>query len=134
MSQSLSDLSAGLAPGPAVLFVDDEPALRSLAVATLQLAGYEVLTAADGAEALEVFRVRAADVQVVILDLTMPGPPADETLRELRRLQPQVRVLLSSGHSEEEATQHVAASELVGFLQKPYLPRELIEKVREICQ
>ena len=130
MSQSLSDLAAG----PAVLFVDDEPALRSLAVATLQLAGYEVLTAADGAEALEVFRVRAADVQVVILDLTMPGPPVDETLRELRRMQPQVRVLLSSGHSEEEATRHVAASELAGFLQKPYLPRELIERVRERCQ
>ena len=95
---------AAAATGGGVLFVDDEPALRDLAERALRLAGFRVFTAADGREALEVFRDRAADVRVVVLDLTMPHLNGEEVLRELRRLHPGVRVILSSGFSEKQAT------------------------------
>ena len=121
---------AAAATGGGVLFVDDEPALRDLAERALRLAGFRVFTAADGREALEVFRDRAADVRVVVLDLTMPHLNGEEVLRELRRLHPGVRVILSSGFSEKQATQRISADLLTGFLQKPYRPQELVEKVR----
>jgi CheY-like chemotaxis protein len=113
-----------------VLFVDDEPALRDLAVRTLRPAGYEALTAADGREALQLLRERGAGVRAVVLDLTMPGPEAAETLRQLRRLRPDVRVILSSGYAEPEAARRFLAGELAGFLPKPYLPHQLIETIR----
>ncbi len=117
--------------GGAVLFVDDEPALRDLAVRTLRPAGYEALTAADGREALELLRARRGDVRVVVLDLTMPGLDADETLRALRSVRPNLPVILSSGYSESEASRRFAAGDLAGFLPKPYRPYQLLEKVRQ---
>ena len=117
-----------------MLFVDDEPALRDLAERTLRPAGFQVLTAADGREALEVLRDRAADVRAVVLDLTMPGLNGDEVLRELRRLRPGVRVILSSGFSEQEVARRFAAGDLAGFLQKPYRPHQLLDAIRRAMQ
>jgi PAS domain S-box-containing protein len=118
------------APGGAVLFVDDEPALCDLAVRTLRPAGFEALTAGDGREALKLLHGRP-DVRAVVLDLTMPGPDADETLRQLRQLRPDVPIILSSGYGEAEARRHFGAGDLTGFLQKPYRPHELIDKIRQ---
>ena len=120
--------------GGAVLFVDDEPALRDLAVRTLRPAGYEVLTAADGREALEVLRARPAYVLVVVLDLTMPGLDPDETLRAMRAERPDLPVILSSGYGEQEVTRRFAGADLAGFLQKPYRPHQLIEIIRGATQ
>jgi signal transduction histidine kinase/CheY-like chemotaxis protein len=122
---------AAAATGGLVLFVDDEPALRDLAERALRLAGFQVLTAADGREALEAFRGRADEVRVVVLDLTMPHLNGDEVLGELRRLRPGVRVILSSGFSEQQVIQRLPADDLNCFLQKPYRPQELVEKVRQ---
>ena len=111
--------------------MDDEAALRDLAVRTLRSAGYEALTAADGREALEVLRARAADVAMVVLDLTMPGLDTQETLGVLHRVRPNLPVILSSGYGAEEAGRRLASGELAGFLQKPYRPHQLVEKVRQ---
>ena len=119
------------AAGGVVLFVDDEPALRDLAERALRLADFQVLTASDGREAVEVFRGRAADIRVVVLDLTMPQLNGDEVLHELRRLRPGVRVVLSSGFSEQEVSRRFTDGALSGFLQKPYRPQELVDKVRQ---
>ena len=72
-----------------------------------------------------------ADVRVVVLDLTMPGPEADETLRALRQLRPDVRIILSSGYSEDAARRGFTAGDLAGFLQKPYRPQELVDMIRQ---
>ncbi len=97
---------------------------------TLRPAGYEALTAADGREALQVLRARPTDVRVVVLDLTMPGPDADETLRQLRLVRPDLPVILSSGYTEPEAARRFAAGDLAGFLQKPYRPHQLLAAIR----
>ena len=104
--------------------------MRDLAERALQLAGFQVLTASDGRDALEVFRDRAADVRVVVLDLTMPHLNGEEVLREMHRLRPGVRVVLSSGFSEQEVSRRFTDGDLAAFLQKPYRPLELVEKVR----
>ena len=114
-----------------MLVVDDEPALRDLAVRTLRSAGYEALTAADGREALELLHTRGAGVAAVVLDLTMPGLDTQETLDALHRVRPGLPVILSSGYGAEEAARRLASGELAGFLQKPYRPHQLVEKVRQ---
>jgi CheY-like chemotaxis protein len=119
--------SAGLR-GRRLLLADDEDTVRLLAKLALEKAGYEVVTANDGRAAVELFR-NTPDVAAVVLDLTMPRLGGLDALDELRRLDPHLRVLLVSGHSEHElAGRHGAA----GFLQKPYTPTELVAAVGRV--
>ena len=112
-----------------VLLVDDEEMVRSIGGRVLELEGYEVLSAADGLEALDVYRRERSRVDLVLLDVTMPHLSGVETLRRLREVDAGVRVLFCSGY----AAQSVPASReegVVGFVQKPYRPEELAEAVR----
>jgi len=124
--------SFDVGPGGVVLVVDDEPAVRALARAALERAGYAVDVAEDGRVALERFREDPDAYGVVLLDLTMPRMDGEETFRALRKMRPGVRVLLSSGYSEQEATSRFAGRGLAGFLQKPYRVSELVAKVTEL--
>jgi signal transduction histidine kinase/CheY-like chemotaxis protein len=103
-----------------LLLVDDEESVRSMGRRLLSRLGFEVVTARDGREALELFRGSAARFACVVLDLTMPHLNGEETYRELRRLDPAVRVLLSSGYSEHEITERFAGKGIAGFIPKPY--------------
>ena len=89
-----------------------------------------MLTAEDGREPLEVFRSRVDEIFVVLLDLPMPHLGGEETYRELRRIRPYTRVILSSGYNEQEITSRFAGKGLAGFIQKPYGVRQLREKIR----
>lgn len=115
-----------------VLVVDDEPVVLRLAKAALGQAGYTVLLASDGREALEIFREEADRIAVVLLDLTMPVLSGEETFEKLKQLRPSVDVILTSGYSEAEATQRFAGKPLAGFIQKPYSSRALAEKVTSV--
>ncbi len=109
------DRSAGT-----ILVVDDEEIVRSVARGMLELLGYHVLTAADGREAIEIFRQHHHEIVLVVLDLAMPNMGGDETFEGLRAIQPDARVVLSSGYDEQEATQRFTNQGLAGFIQKPY--------------
>ncbi|MFN8096543.1 MAG: PAS domain-containing protein, partial [Vicinamibacteria bacterium] len=115
-----------------VLVVDDEPVVREVARQMLECLGFSVLTAADGAEALDVFRSHGADVRLVLLDLTMPNVDGEETFVALRQTAPDVRVILTSGYNEVEATSRFVGRGLAGFLQKPFALEELEAKIAEI--
>ncbi len=117
--------------GPRVLVVDDEELVLSVARRSLQGAGFEVALARDGIEALEIVRRASEPFDLVILDLTMPHMGGVETFSELRRIDPQVPVILSSGYSLREATSRFAGEGLAGFLQKPYRPSALRGLVQE---
>jgi two-component system cell cycle sensor histidine kinase/response regulator CckA len=123
-------------PPPALkgtlLVVDDDETIRSLARRALERAGLQVLTAADGREGVELFRKFADVIDVVLLDMTMPGLNGEEAFREIRLCRPHVRVILSSGYTESEATSRFAGKGLAGFIQKPYRQSDLIAKVAEI--
>jgi PAS domain S-box-containing protein len=114
----------------AVMVVDDEDIVRQIAGAALEQLGFEVIEARNGVEAVDLFRSCGAGVDLVILDLTMPLMTGEETLRRLRAIDPNVRVILSSGFNESDATRHFQGRGLAGFLQKPYTLTRLSERVQ----
>jgi PAS domain S-box-containing protein len=111
-----------------VLVVDDEEGLRRVAQRVLEREGFAVQVARDGVEALRLFKAKAAEIGVVLLDLTMPRMGGAEALREMRRVQPDVRVILMTGYAD--ATEELRVEDLAGFLAKPYEPKQLVETVR----
>jgi two-component system cell cycle sensor histidine kinase/response regulator CckA len=115
-----------------VLVVDDDDSVRLVAQRFFEGAGFCVLSAASGASAVDVFRDRADDVRLVLLDLTMPGKSGEETFRELREVRPEVKVILTSGYSEQEMSDRFAANGPAGFVQKPWRPAELLDRVRTV--
>jgi two-component system, cell cycle sensor histidine kinase and response regulator CckA len=115
-----------------VLLVDDEETIRVLGKDMLQSIGFRVLTASDGREALDVFERSSDAIVCVLLDLTMPRLDGEQTFRELRRLNPGVRVIISSGYNEQEVSQKFVGKGLAGFIQKPYTMSEVSRKMREV--
>ena len=102
-----------------VLLVDDEEMVRSIGAEMLQELGFDVITAVDGQEALDIFRERK-EIAVVVLDLTMPRLDGEQTFNALRKLNPEVKVIMSSGYNEQHVTQKFVGKGLAGFVQKPY--------------
>lgn len=114
-----------------VLVVDDEPMIRDLARAVLETSGYRVLEAHDGEHAVEVFRDHKADIDLVVLDLTMPRMSGRDTFRALVELQPSARVMFSSGYSADDLSDTTG---VIGMLPKPYRPTELLSAVGRAMQ
>jgi signal transduction histidine kinase/ActR/RegA family two-component response regulator len=113
------------------LLVDDEEALRAVVKRMLERVGFTVITAANGRDAVALFRQQAGKIAGVLLDLTMPHMDGIETLRVLRQLRPEVRVILSSGYNETDVATRLAGMDVDAFLQKPYSERTLIRTLRE---
>ena len=111
-----------------ILIVDDESVVRSAARRILQRMGFATLEATNGREAVEMFAAHADDISAVILDMTMPEMCGDEALRQIRALDPEAVVLVSSGYNDVEANFNDAPPN--GFLLKPYTPAELSERLR----
>ena len=112
-----------------MLVIDDEPIVRNLAKHSLERYGYGVLLAEDGARGVEIFRRDANRIECVVLDLTMPVMSGEETLAHLQEVRSDIPVVLSSGYSEVHAVRRFEGKGLAGFLQKPYKPAALVEKV-----
>ena len=113
-----------------ILLVDDEESVRTMGRRMLERIGFQVLTAADGRAALEIYRARRGEIALVLLDLTMPDLDGEETFHELRHIDPNVRVVMSSGYTESEIVPRFAGQGLTGFLQKPYTTAALMECLR----
>ena len=114
-----------------LLVVDDEELVRRFARDVLEGYGYDVLEAANGQEAVELFRQQAGQIAVVLLDMTMPVMDGEEALRQLKSIRPEVRVILSSGYNEVEAVQRFAGEGSADFIQKPYHPAALAAKIKK---
>jgi PAS domain S-box-containing protein len=115
-----------------ILLVDDEETVRTVGMHMLRRAGYHVLTAEDGRAAIEMFSAHADEIECVVLDLSMPHMDGEETFRELRRIRPDVKVLLSSGYIEQDAVNRFSGKKLAGFIQKPYRSTALEEALGKI--
>jgi len=116
-----------------VLLVDDEETIREIGSEMLRELGFQVVTANNGRHALEIFRERD-DISIVILDLTMPQMDGEQAFKELRRIRPGIRVIMSSGYNEQEVTQKLAGEGLAGFIQKPYKLSTISESMRKLSQ
>ncbi|HEX4845731.1 MAG TPA: response regulator, partial [Geothrix sp.] len=115
-----------------ILVVDDEALIRDLACSALETAGFQVLEARDGQEAVELFQAGQTHVDLVLLDMTMPRMGGAEAFRLIRNLAPGVRVLLTSGYTQKESLEDLADLPPDGFLQKPFRVRELVARTRDI--
>lgn len=115
-----------------ILVVDDDPMVLKIAEAVMKAIGFETLGAADGVEALEIYRKHQNDISAVFLDMTMPRMGGKETFAELRKIDPEVKVVLTSGYNEQSAVQEFTGKGLAGFMQKPYRVTELRRKMREV--
>lgn len=112
-----------------ILFADDEELLREVGRSALENAGFEVLIAENGRQAVEIFKTRSDDVIAVILDMMMPELDGLEAFRELRRIRPSIKGILSSGYSDQTMAHSFEKEGLHGFLKKPYRPEQLTHLV-----
>jgi CheY-like chemotaxis protein len=103
-----------------VLLAEDEETLRILGEQMLKRLGLKVMVAADGVEAVDLFRKYREKINLVLLDLTMPRLDGGEALDKIHRIDPAARVVIVSGHSEADLAERFAGRNLVGILQKPY--------------
>jgi CheY-like chemotaxis protein len=115
-----------------ILLVDDEEMIIDVGTQILKNLGYEVLTARHGKEAIEVYRQNRQKVAMVILDLIMPHMGGEETFDILKEIDPQVKVLLSSGYSLDGQTTEILNRGCNGFIQKPFRMEDLSVKLRQI--
>jgi two-component system cell cycle sensor histidine kinase/response regulator CckA len=117
-----------------VLVVDDEEFIRVVAMEILNKFGFDVLTASDGEESLRIVREHKGAISAVILDLTMPRMDGETAFRELRKIRPDLRIILSSGFSEQDVVARFADTPVAGFIQKPYTASDLVQKLRLALQ
>jgi PAS domain S-box-containing protein len=112
-----------------VLMADDEQTVRNVAGEILRRRGFGVIEATDGREAVEIYRDRMDEIDVVLLDLTMPHMDGEETFREIRRINPHAKVLLASGYNEQDTLSRFVGKGLAGFVAKPFEGKQLVGRI-----
>ena len=118
-------------PSEVILIVEDDPKICELAKTILKHAGFKVATAHDGLHGLKVFQQHREEINAILLDLTMPRVDGREFLERLRPLAPRIPVVVMSGYSPQETSTRCAGLGASVYLQKPFEPRELINRVQE---
>lgn len=115
-----------------VLLVDDEETVRGIGAEMLKELDFATITANDGRDAIEKFKDNPD--KNMILDLTMPNMDGEHCFRELKRINPDAKIIMSSGFNEHEATQKFVGKGLAGFMQKPYKLSVLKGALSRLCQ
>jgi signal transduction histidine kinase/ActR/RegA family two-component response regulator len=115
-----------------ILLAEDDPIVREIAQRILVNGGYTVLTAADGEEALDVFRAHRHEISLVLLDAVMPKLTGAEVYRRLKNEYPETRVVFCSGYDPETAQSNFIVDERLRLVEKPYKPETLLRTVREV--
>ncbi len=117
-----------------VLIVDDEDYVRKIASQMLQRMGFTTITAENGIKALEILTNERFTIDLIILDLTMPYMDGKRTFSEIRKLQPDLKIILSSGYNQQDVTQKFVGKQLTGFIQKPYQFDDLKKVMKEVMK
>ena len=117
--------------GERILIVDDEPVVTSATRRILRRLGYQAVSCTNGREALDYYQAHSQKVQLVILDLLMPIMGGAECFRALKRLDPEVKVVLSSGLAFDAEVEELLDEGMLAFLSKPFQADELAEAVQK---
>ena len=120
--------------GGTILAVEDDELTRLLIRRTLERLGFEVLEAADGREALAIFARRSQDIRAVLLDLSLPSLCGEAAVREMRRIRPDVRIVVMTGHHRQAAAKMLGGEPIAWFVQKPFGIAALLEPLRECLE
>jgi len=114
-----------------ILFVEDEEMLRDLIREVLTAKGYTVLTAEDGEEMINTYLRHQREISLVISDMGLPKLGGYEAYKKIKAVTPQVRMILASGYLEPNVKSEIFKGGVKDFIQKPYLPDEVLKKVRD---
>jgi len=117
-----------------ILLIDDEKMILDVGCELLEELGYTVLSALSGREALEIFQKNSNKIDLVIMDMIMPGMGGGETFDHLRNINPDIKVLLSSGYSVDGQATKILRRGCNGFIQKPFNLNQLAEKIGKIME
>ena len=117
-----------------ILLAEDEEPIRGVAREFLEMFGFTVLEAANGREALELFRKSAAEITLVITDMGMPVMDGYELFFELKKLNPELQIIVSSGYGDTEVAARIGSDDIAGFISKPYNPDQLLEILKRVIR
>ena len=117
-----------------ILLVDDEDMIIGVGEKILKRIGYNVLTAKDGKEAIKIYKENQTKIDIVVLDMIMPDMGGGETYNRLKEINPDIKVILSSGYSVEGEASEILKRGCNGFIQKPFRMKQLSKKITEVMQ
>jgi two-component system, cell cycle sensor histidine kinase and response regulator CckA len=117
-------------PRPTILVVDDEPVILAL-IRKMLGGGYRVLTAVSAREALDLYRDKASEIDLLLVDVIMPGTRGTEVVAQCRKQNPNLRFLYMSGYSEDYLA-NLGISSPGELIRKPFLPADLLERVDQV--
>ena len=117
-----------------ILVVDDEDMIRNVSTAMLEELGFETVAADSGEEALRLFGLEGDGIDIVLLDQVMPGMDGVVVFKGLRRIRPDIKVILASGFSQQEVSERFRGLGLNGFLPKPYSIKNLTEELSRVLK
>ncbi len=126
-------VSAPVAPwqgSGTVLLAEDEESIREIAKTFLEMFGFNVLEAVNGKEALEIYQKRASEISIVLTDMGMPLMDGYELFSELKKLNPELPIIISSGYGDAEVTARIGSDNIAGLVSKPYNPNQLQEVLK----
>lgn len=115
-----------------VLLVDDEPLIIELGEAILKSIGYNVITAENGEIALNLFKKKNDEINIVIMDIIMPVKGGDEIFHDLKRIKPDVKIIIASGYNENEKENSKIISQCDGYIKKPFTKNKLVETIMHV--
>jgi two-component system cell cycle sensor histidine kinase/response regulator CckA len=114
-----------------VQVIDDESSVRRYATRVLEKQGFGVYTAEDGPAAIDMFRAHADEISLILLDMYMPGMNGNLVLRHIRKMRPDIPVLITSGYTERVLFPHFQEDRPDGFLHKPFSTAQLMKMITE---
>jgi len=115
-----------------ILLVDDEEALRDLGQETLQGQGFSAIPAESGERAIEIYQEKKDRIDLVILDVSMPGMGGPRCFQELKEIDPKVKVIIATGYSANGRVKEMLEAGAAGFVGKPYRLADILNKIREV--
>jgi len=117
-----------------ILLVDDEESIRNIGQKQLENLGYKIILAADGKEAVKIYKEKKGKIDLILLDIIMPESGGKETYRELKKINPDIKVIVMSGYSQDEKANEIMNDGALGFIQKPFKIHELSKIIYEILK
>jgi two-component system cell cycle sensor histidine kinase/response regulator CckA len=117
-----------------ILLVEDEESLLDVLKLVLESSGYDVLTAADGEEAVVVYAEQGDQISLVLSDMGLPRMGGWDAMLKILEINPKAKVILASGFFESRLREEVVAAGAMDFIQKPYVPEIILQRIEEIIQ